>query len=336
MRPYRGRLACHDASSLVQRSMWGGPWVWLLLGIVVSLGWLAFVGGPETTVEAQSYSAYSDPEKPVLSFVLSDEQNVEEFQSEFGLSDEEVETALAAIREENEALAEEYAESEQLVESNEGLPDDQIRARVADSDFDERVREIVADTKSTVEDLLPEDRRTELEPWVNARFAAAGQRASEDIVTVSRGGTNKGRGVSCGLRHPVRRLHQVRGRAAAQSAEGARQFQGSHHPKEAENKCSGQGGRPLEPAGQLLAVEEVPGHVAQPQPLQARGRGCLLQELQPRQGPVRQEGPQPRRGGPDSAGRQEAGAKEVPELLGEGALPLGATVGAAGPGVALP
>jgi hypothetical protein len=197
VRPYRGRLACHDASSLVQRSMWGGPWVWLLLGIVVSLGWLAFVGGPGTTVEAQSYSAYSDPEKPVLSFVLSDEQNVEEFQSEFGLSDEEVETALAAIREENEALAEEYAESEQLVESNEGLPDDQIRARVADSDFDERVREIVADTKSTVEDLLPEDRRTELEPWVNARFAAAGQRASEDIVTVSRGGTNKGRGVSC-------------------------------------------------------------------------------------------------------------------------------------------
>ncbi len=29
-----------------------------------------------STVEAQRYSAYADPEKPVISHVLSDEQNV--------------------------------------------------------------------------------------------------------------------------------------------------------------------------------------------------------------------------------------------------------------------
>ena len=196
MRSFRGRLACHDASSPVQKGKWGNPWLWLLLGGAISLGLLAVAGGSDP-VEAQSYSAYSDPEKPVLSFVLSDEQNAEEFRGEFDLTDEEVETALAAVREENEALAAEYAESEQLVESNEELTEDQIQAEVADSDYDERVREIVAATKSTVEGVLPEERRPDLEEWVNARFAEAGERASEDSVTVSRGGSKKGPGVSC-------------------------------------------------------------------------------------------------------------------------------------------
>ena len=73
-----------------------GQWACVLLGVVVSLGCGLFAG---QSSEAQSYSAYSDPEKPVLSFVLSDEANVEEFRSKFGLGDEEVATALTAVRE---------------------------------------------------------------------------------------------------------------------------------------------------------------------------------------------------------------------------------------------
>jgi len=161
---------------------------------VVSLGCVLLAGEP---VPAQSYSAYSDPEKPVLSFVLSDEANVEEFQSEFGLGDDKVEAALATVREENEALAREYAESEHLVESNEGLPEDQVRARIDSSDYDERVREIIAETKATVEGLLPEDRRVDLESWVNGKFAEGGEKASDDTVTVRRGGSSKGSGVRC-------------------------------------------------------------------------------------------------------------------------------------------
>jgi hypothetical protein len=196
VRPFRGRSACHDASSPVQVGVWGQPWAWLVLGVVVGVGWLAFAGGSEP-VEAQGYSAYADPEKPVLSLVLSDEQNVEDFGDDFGLGDEEVEAALAAVREENAALAREYAESERLVESGEGLSEEEIEAKVAASDYDERVREIIAATKSTVEGLLPDDRRPELEPWVNARFAEAGERASDDAVTVRRGGSKKGVGVTC-------------------------------------------------------------------------------------------------------------------------------------------
>lgn len=196
MRPSLGRLARHGVALHRRRDIWCGPRAWLLLGAVISLGWVVLAGGP-APVEAQSYSAYQDPEKPVLSFVLSDEANIEEFRSEFGLGDEEVETALAAVREENEALAREYAESEQLVESNEGLPEDQVRARIDASDYDERVREIIAGTKSTVEGLLPEDRRSDLESWVNARFAEGGEKASEDTVTDRRGGTAKGPGVMC-------------------------------------------------------------------------------------------------------------------------------------------
>jgi hypothetical protein len=196
VRPYRGRSACHDTSSPLQRGIRSGPWAWLLLGVVLGVSWLAFAGGPEP-VEAQSYSAYADPEKPVLSFVLSDEQNVAEFRGEFGLGDEEVEAALAAVREENAALAREYAESERLVESGEGLSEGQIGAKVAASDYDERVREIIAATKATVEGLLPEDRRPELETWANARFAEGAERASDDAVSVRRGGSTRGPGVTC-------------------------------------------------------------------------------------------------------------------------------------------
>jgi hypothetical protein len=194
MRTYRWRLARRGEYSRGCRVISTGPWAWLLLGVVVSLGCVALASEP---IGAQSYSAYSDPEKPVLSFVLSDEANVQEFQSEFGLGDEEVATALTAVRDENEALAREYAESEQLVESNEGLPEDRIRDRIDSSDYDERVRTIIAETKATVEGLLPEDRRADLESWVNGKFAEGGERASEDTVTVRRGGSSKGPGVMC-------------------------------------------------------------------------------------------------------------------------------------------
>jgi hypothetical protein len=138
-----------------------------LLFAAAALG-LAFVGG--APVEARQYSAYSDPEKPALSFILSEEQNVEEFQKVFALSDEEVADALAAIREENETLARAYAESEQIVESNEELPEGKVREKIAASDYDEEVREAVAETKSTIENLLPEGREPDLASWVDGQW----------------------------------------------------------------------------------------------------------------------------------------------------------------------
>lgn len=76
-----------------------------LLLLVAALGGGGALAGGASDVEAQQYSAYSDPEKPAISFVLSDEQNVEEFQTEFDLNDEEVDTVLAAVRRGNEALS---------------------------------------------------------------------------------------------------------------------------------------------------------------------------------------------------------------------------------------
>jgi hypothetical protein len=196
VRPYWRGLACRGVDLHRGTGARHGPRAWLLLAAVIALGCAVLVGEP-APVEAQSYSAYQDPEKPVLSFVLSDEANVEEFRSEFGLSDGEVETALAAVQQENEALAREYAESERLVESSEELGEDQVRAKIKASDYDERVREIIAETESTVESLLPEDRRADLESWVNAKFAAGREKASEDSVSVSRRGSTRERGVTC-------------------------------------------------------------------------------------------------------------------------------------------
>jgi hypothetical protein len=146
---------------------------------------LAIAGG-SATVEAEEFSAYSDPEKPALSFILSEEQNIEEFQKEFALSDEEVEDALAAVREENKALSREYAESERIVEANERLPDEEVKEKIAASEYDEKVKKAVAETKSTIEDLLPNERQSDLASWVDsqwqqeaAEFQAGGDRTFE-------------------------------------------------------------------------------------------------------------------------------------------------------------
>src|SRR5215207_479848 len=157
-------LARHFSVFLDRRSFACGA---ALLLAATALG-LAFVGGGP--VEARQYSAYSDPEKPALSFILSEDQNVEAFQREFALDDEEVDVALAAVRKENEALANEYAESEHIVESNEELPEEKVGEKIAASNFDEDVRKAVAETKSTIENLLPEGRESDLASWVDGQW----------------------------------------------------------------------------------------------------------------------------------------------------------------------
>ena len=80
--------------------------------------------------------------------MLSDERNVEEFQGEFGLSDENVREILAVVREEDDAFSKEYDESEGLVEANKGASKKEIRNKIAASDFDEKTKLAVANTKS--------------------------------------------------------------------------------------------------------------------------------------------------------------------------------------------
>jgi len=161
-----------------------------LLAAITGVGFA--LAGDTVPVGAQAeYSAYADLERPALSFALSKDENVREFQVKFGLGDAKVEEARAAVLRENEALAQASAESEQIVEANEGLPPEQIEEKIAASDYHEKVRAAIAQTKSTVEALLPEDRRPELGPWVDAKIAQEGQEAQEIQVA------GKGRGVVC-------------------------------------------------------------------------------------------------------------------------------------------
>lgn len=160
------------------------------------MGTLWLFGG-SAAVEAQEYSAYDDPGKPVISYLLSEEKNVQQFKTEFGLDDDEVQAAITATREENETLAEEYAESEQIVESNEGIPTEQVEEKIDASDYEEQTEQAVAETKSAIEELLPEDRRDELDEWVDAQWRQeveefhAGEDDGETTFTAS------SRGVTC-------------------------------------------------------------------------------------------------------------------------------------------
>ena len=160
-----------------------------LLTAITGVGFA--LAGDSVTVEAQEYSPYADPERPALSFVLSKDQNLEEFQTKFVLGDGKIEEVRAAVIRENEALAQASAESDQIVEANKGLPPEEIEEKIAASDYHEKVRAAIAETKSTIESLLPEDRRPELGPWVDAKITQEAQESAEIEVS------GKGRGVSC-------------------------------------------------------------------------------------------------------------------------------------------
>ncbi|HSL00014.1 MAG TPA: hypothetical protein VK869_06725 [Rubrobacteraceae bacterium] len=135
------------------------------------------LAGDSVPVEAQEYSAYSDPEKPVISFLLADDANVDGFQNEFGLGDEEIDSVLAVVREENDTLATEYGRSEKAIGAG--------KKSTAVSEYNDDVRAAVATTKSDIEALLPEERRSDLRAWVDARWQQEREefRASADDAT---------------------------------------------------------------------------------------------------------------------------------------------------------
>jgi hypothetical protein len=121
---------------------------------------------------AKAYSAYDDPQKPVLSFLLSDGRNVGKLKKEFGLSDAKVQKILAVVHKEESALAREYSESDRVVEANKGSSEAEIEGKISASDFDEKTKRAIAKTKSEVERLLPKGRADDLGPWVDAQWRA--------------------------------------------------------------------------------------------------------------------------------------------------------------------
>ncbi len=157
------------------RAVWSrriiGLRVVLLVVAVAAGGWLALAAGL-SGAGAKGYSAYSDPQKPVLSYLLSDDRNVEELQKEFGLSDEQVQEILAVVRGENSVLSEEYEESDRIIEANEGASRTEIKSKIAASDFDEKVKQAVAKTKSELGKRLPKGRADDLGSWVDEQWQA--------------------------------------------------------------------------------------------------------------------------------------------------------------------
>lgn len=126
--------------------------------------------GTTSATDSRMYSAYADPQKTAISFILSDPKNVAALRERFDLGEEEVKSILAAVREENKSVAREYAETEKIVEASEEIPDERVKERIAASDYDEKVRVAVAETKFTVRALLPKDSRSELKEWVDNQW----------------------------------------------------------------------------------------------------------------------------------------------------------------------
>jgi hypothetical protein len=143
---------------------------------------LCVAGGLASAGDAggRQYSAYSDTKKPVISFLLSEGENVRDFRETFGLDDRKTEEALSIVRAENERLAEEHAESEKLVAANRALPDEEISGKIAASDYDETVASAVEATKDGIAALLPKAERDQFPAWVDERWREEVAEASEE------------------------------------------------------------------------------------------------------------------------------------------------------------
>lgn len=155
------------ADAVARRSS-GQRLISILFALVVALLFLV-VSRPGDGAEAEAYSAYGDPDKPALSTVLAGDANVEAFRERFNLSDEEVAEVHAALRDEDQALAQEYEESEQLLEGVSDLSE--AREKVRSSDYAERAREIIAGTKTDVERVVGSGSEAALAAWVDDRFS---------------------------------------------------------------------------------------------------------------------------------------------------------------------
>lgn len=169
----------------------------VLLTVAVTVGGgLALVFGLPRS-DAQDYSAYSDPKKPVISVVLSEPQNVEEFKKHFNLGDGQLEKVLAAVRRENEALAQEFGESERVIAAHKGLSNEKMAGKIAASDYDERVSAAVARTKRSVVEILPDTRSTELKSWVDEQWEQEVQTAATEDSGQTFGTASSGSVLRC-------------------------------------------------------------------------------------------------------------------------------------------
>ncbi|HKH58291.1 MAG TPA: hypothetical protein VKA20_07145 [Rubrobacter sp.] len=149
---------------------------------------LILLAGDHGSLQAEEYSAYSDPKKPAISVILSEKQNVDELEARFGLSERQVDEVLAATRRENRALAKEFAESERVLAANKDLPKEKIKKKIAASDYDERVAAAVSRTKGKIEAIVDGDQSASLEGWVDNQWEQEVRAAStEDPATESAG-----------------------------------------------------------------------------------------------------------------------------------------------------
>jgi hypothetical protein len=174
------RAAGWCLSSLSDQGGWRTP-----LGLLAVVGVLVVLAGDHTSAKAEEYSAYSDPEKPAISVILSEPQNVDEFEAHFGLTGGQVDDVLAATRQENMALALEFGESEHVLAANKDLTKKEIAKKIAASDYDEKVTAAVARTKRRVEAILPEGRSDDLHAWVDQQWRQEVQDASTANYTAA-------------------------------------------------------------------------------------------------------------------------------------------------------
>ena len=163
---------------------------------------LILLSGDRGSVEAEEYSAYSDPKKPAIAVILSEKRNLDQFEKYFGLSEGQVDDVLAATRRENGVLAREFGESERVLAANKDLPKKEVAKKIAASDYDERVAAAVARTKRKIEAVVPGDQSAELEGWVDEQWDQEVQAAStvdstEDSTEIYTASGYYPRGIRC-------------------------------------------------------------------------------------------------------------------------------------------
>ena len=152
-----------------------------VLGAAVLALIALLAANPGGRAEAEAYSAYRDSDKPAISTALASDADSAAFQERFDLSDEELGRVLAAVREGDRSLAEEYEQSERLIGEDADLSEAEAKRRVEASDYTERTREVIAGTKAEVLGVVGAGSEEDLASWVDARFSQDAQELAEEI-----------------------------------------------------------------------------------------------------------------------------------------------------------
>lgn len=141
----------------------------LMMAPVIILLTLVILAFAPDSRGAQTADPWFDDDKPVASFLFTDEEQLALLATDLGLNVSQLDQVRASGRGEAEALARLKQESAPIVQ-REDMTLDQKRVAVEDMGYNLELRAVVGASREQIESILDDDQRAALPGWVSAHM----------------------------------------------------------------------------------------------------------------------------------------------------------------------